>query len=88
MTSRNHLDHFLIWTAVDKLEVNQSQAEESRMLLVTRNRSPGVSDVKDAARIGMPVVENIDNNTEIIEVDRHFSSRIKAQELNIDHKTI
>ncbi|GFT71311.1 putative transposable element [Trichonephila clavipes] len=40
-TSRNHLDDFLIWPAIGKLESNQSQAEVSRMLQVTRNGSPG-----------------------------------------------
>ncbi|GFU36678.1 hypothetical protein TNCV_3311721 [Trichonephila clavipes] len=35
-----------------------------------------------------PVIENADKITEIIEVDRHVSSRRIAQELKIDHKTI
>ncbi|XP_078038121.1 histone-lysine N-methyltransferase SETMAR-like [Augochlora pura] len=48
----------------------------------------GVFDVKDAPRTGRPVVENIDKITEIIEVDRHVSSRSVAQELKIDHKTV
>ncbi|GFT82471.1 histone-lysine N-methyltransferase SETMAR [Trichonephila clavipes] len=44
--------------------------------------------VKDAPRTGRPVVENVDKITEIIEVDRHVSSRSIAQELKIDHKTV
>ncbi|GFV38378.1 histone-lysine N-methyltransferase SETMAR [Trichonephila clavipes] len=35
-----------------------------------------------------PVIENVDTITEIIEVDRHVSSRSIAQELKIDHKTV
>ncbi|GFY02817.1 histone-lysine N-methyltransferase SETMAR [Trichonephila clavipes] len=35
-----------------------------------------------------PVVENVDKLTEIIEIDRHVSSRSIAQELKIDHKTV
>ncbi|GFX70455.1 histone-lysine N-methyltransferase SETMAR [Trichonephila clavipes] len=48
----------------------------------------GIFDVKDAPRIGRPVVENVDKITEIIEVDWNFSSRSIAQELKIDHKTV
>lgn len=48
----------------------------------------GIFDVKDAPRTGRPVVENVDKITEIIEVDRHVSSRSIAQELKIDHKTV
>lgn len=48
----------------------------------------GIFDVKDAPRTGRPVVENVDKVTEIIEVDRHVSSRSIAQELKIDHKTV
>ncbi|GFS68479.1 histone-lysine N-methyltransferase SETMAR [Trichonephila clavipes] len=47
----------------------------------------GIFDVKDAPRRGRPVVENVDKITEIIEVDRHVSSRSIIQELKIDHKT-
>ncbi|XP_070515399.1 histone-lysine N-methyltransferase SETMAR-like [Cardiocondyla obscurior] len=42
-------------------------------------------DVKDAPRIGRPVMENSDKIMEMIEVDRHISSRSIAQELKIDH---
>ncbi|GFY29896.1 histone-lysine N-methyltransferase SETMAR [Trichonephila clavipes] len=35
-----------------------------------------------------PIIENVDKITEIIEVDRHVSSRSIAQELKIDHKTV
>ncbi|GFY17368.1 histone-lysine N-methyltransferase SETMAR [Trichonephila clavipes] len=34
------------------------------------------------------VIENVDKITEIIEVDRHVSSRSITQELKIDHKTV
>ncbi|GFW52452.1 hypothetical protein TNCV_403801 [Trichonephila clavipes] len=47
-----------------------------------------IFDVKDAPCTGRPVVENVDKITEIIEVDRHVSSRSIAQELTIDHKTV
>ncbi|GFW54525.1 histone-lysine N-methyltransferase SETMAR [Trichonephila clavipes] len=46
----------------------------------------GIFDVKDAPRAGMPVVENIDKTTEIIEVDRHVSSRSIVQELKSSFK--
>ncbi|GFW85504.1 histone-lysine N-methyltransferase SETMAR [Trichonephila clavipes] len=48
----------------------------------------GIFDVKDAPRTGRTVVENIDKITEIIEVDRHVSSRSIAQNLKIDHKLV
>ncbi|GFX27595.1 histone-lysine N-methyltransferase SETMAR [Trichonephila clavipes] len=34
-----------------------------------------IFDVKVAPRTGKPVIENVDKITEIIEVDRHVSSR-------------
>ncbi|GFQ71615.1 histone-lysine N-methyltransferase SETMAR [Trichonephila clavata] len=37
---------------------------------------------------GMPVVENVLKITEMIEIDRHISSRSTCQELKINHKTI
>ncbi|GFX42163.1 histone-lysine N-methyltransferase SETMAR [Trichonephila clavipes] len=43
-----------------------------------------IFDVQDALRIGMFV----NKITEIIDVDRHISSRSIAQELKIDHKII
>ncbi|GFS83888.1 histone-lysine N-methyltransferase SETMAR [Trichonephila clavipes] len=36
----------------------------------------------------MPVIENTDKITEIIEVDRHVSSHSITQEVKIDHKTV
>ncbi|GFV89854.1 histone-lysine N-methyltransferase SETMAR [Trichonephila clavipes] len=37
----------------------------------------------------VPAIENVDKITEIIEVERHASSRgITAQELKIDHKKV
>ncbi|GFX30561.1 hypothetical protein TNCV_3462111 [Trichonephila clavipes] len=47
-----------------------------------------IFDAKDAPRTGRPVVENVNKITEIIEIDRHVSSRSIAQELKIDHKTV
>ncbi|GFX10298.1 histone-lysine N-methyltransferase SETMAR [Trichonephila clavipes] len=35
----------------------------------------GIFDVKEAPRTGKPVVKKVDKITEIIEVDRHVSSR-------------
>ncbi|GFX22082.1 histone-lysine N-methyltransferase SETMAR [Trichonephila clavipes] len=48
----------------------------------------GIFDVKEAPRTGRPIVENFDKIPEIIEVDRHVSSRSITQELKIDHKTV
>ncbi|GFV37063.1 histone-lysine N-methyltransferase SETMAR [Trichonephila clavipes] len=48
----------------------------------------GIFDVKDASRKGRPVVKNVNKITEIIEIDRHVSSRRIAQELKIEHKTV
>ncbi|GFW76604.1 histone-lysine N-methyltransferase SETMAR [Trichonephila clavipes] len=47
-----------------------------------------IFDFKETPRTGRPVVENVDKITEIIEVDRHVSSRSIAQVLKIDHKTV
>ncbi|GFV43235.1 histone-lysine N-methyltransferase SETMAR [Trichonephila clavipes] len=47
-----------------------------------------IFDVKNAPRPGRPVIKNVDKITEIIEVDRHVSSRSITQELKIDHKTV
>ncbi|GFV66979.1 histone-lysine N-methyltransferase SETMAR [Trichonephila clavipes] len=44
--------------------------------------------VYDAPRTGRPVVENVEKISEIIEVDRHVSSRSIAQELKIGHETV
>ncbi|GFV29777.1 histone-lysine N-methyltransferase SETMAR [Trichonephila clavipes] len=48
----------------------------------------GIFDVKDAPRTSRPVVENVDEISEIIEVDRHVSSLSIAQELKINHKKV
>ncbi|GFW54914.1 hypothetical protein TNCV_2655531 [Trichonephila clavipes] len=48
----------------------------------------GIFDVKDAPCSVRPVVENVDKITEIIEVDRHVSSRRIAQELKTNHITV
>ncbi|GFX45801.1 histone-lysine N-methyltransferase SETMAR [Trichonephila clavipes] len=47
----------------------------------------GIFDVKFAPRTGRPVIENVNNLTEIIKVDQIVISRSIAQELKIDHKT-
>ncbi|GFU27270.1 histone-lysine N-methyltransferase SETMAR [Trichonephila clavipes] len=47
-----------------------------------------IFDVKNAPRAGRPVVENVDKITEIIQVDRHVSSRSIVRELKNDHKTV
>ncbi|GFU70853.1 histone-lysine N-methyltransferase SETMAR [Trichonephila clavipes] len=44
--------------------------------------------VKDAPHTRRPVVENVDNITEIIEVDWHVSSPSISQELKINYKTV
>ncbi|GFY23669.1 histone-lysine N-methyltransferase SETMAR [Trichonephila clavipes] len=48
----------------------------------------GIFYVKDAPCTGKSVVENVDKITEIIEIDRHASSRSIIQELKIGHKTV
>ncbi|GFV78374.1 histonelysine Nmethyltransferase SETMARlike [Trichonephila clavipes] len=39
-------------------------------------------------KLPAPVIKNVDKITEIIEFDRHVSSRSITQELKIDHKTV
>ncbi|GFX81795.1 hypothetical protein TNCV_2569961 [Trichonephila clavipes] len=51
-------------------------------------RCQGIFDVKEAPRTGRPVVENVDETTQINEIDQHVSSRSNAQQLKIDHKTV
>ncbi|GFW38077.1 histone-lysine N-methyltransferase SETMAR [Trichonephila clavipes] len=51
-------------------------------------RCQGIFDVKDTPRTGRSVVENVHKITEIIEVDRHVSSRSITQELKINHDTV
>ncbi|GFV17434.1 histone-lysine N-methyltransferase SETMAR [Trichonephila clavipes] len=48
----------------------------------------GIFDAKYAPRTHRPIVKNVDKITEIIEPDRHVSSRSIAQELKINHKTV
>ncbi|GFU99159.1 histonelysine Nmethyltransferase SETMARlike [Trichonephila clavipes] len=50
--------------------------------------SSSIFHIKYAPRTGRPVVENVDEATEIIEIDRHVSSRSIAQHLKIDHRTV
>lgn len=48
----------------------------------------GNFDVEDAPRSGRPIAVETDKIMEIIEVDRHVSTRSIAQELNISHTTV
>lgn len=48
----------------------------------------GVVEVKDAPRSGRPVVENVAKIMEIVESDRHVSTRNIAQELHIGVATV
>ncbi|GFV68166.1 hypothetical protein TNCV_1874481 [Trichonephila clavipes] len=66
-----------------KTPLNQRCQKNLRSKVARR----GIFDVKDAPRTVRSVVETVDKITEIIEVDRHVSSRSIAQELKIDHKT-
>ncbi|GFV50389.1 histone-lysine N-methyltransferase SETMAR [Trichonephila clavipes] len=45
----------------------------------------GIFDIKDASRIGRPVVDKI---IEIIKIDQHVGSCSITQELKINHKTV
>ncbi|XP_067136483.1 histone-lysine N-methyltransferase SETMAR-like [Centruroides vittatus] len=48
----------------------------------------GNFSVKDAPRIGRPVIKNVNKIMEMIEMGQHVSSRSIGQELKIDHKTV
>ncbi|GFX74195.1 histone-lysine N-methyltransferase SETMAR [Trichonephila clavipes] len=48
----------------------------------------GIFKVKDVPCTGRPIVENVDKITEVIEIDRHVSSRSITQELKINHKEV
>ncbi|GFV47469.1 histone-lysine N-methyltransferase SETMAR [Trichonephila clavipes] len=48
----------------------------------------GIFDVKDAPRTGKPVVKNVTEITEIIEVVRPNRSHSITQELKIDYKAV
>ncbi|GFU01023.1 hypothetical protein TNCV_1816431 [Trichonephila clavipes] len=48
----------------------------------------GIFDVKDAPCTSRPVIKNVEEITEIIEIDLHVSSRIIAQELQFDIKQL
>ncbi|GFW50939.1 histone-lysine N-methyltransferase SETMAR [Trichonephila clavipes] len=52
------------------------------------NSRLSIFDVKDAPRTGKHVIENVTEISEIIEVDRHASSRSIPQKLKIYHKTV
>ncbi|GFS73778.1 histone-lysine N-methyltransferase SETMAR [Trichonephila clavipes] len=53
-----------------------------------RRLRSGIFDVKDVPHTGRSIVENVGKINEIIEVDRHVSSRSIAQELKINHETV
>ena len=48
----------------------------------------GAEVIEDAPRSGRPVVENCDKIAELIERDRHSSSRNIGQELGMSHQTV
>ena len=48
----------------------------------------GAKVIEDAPRSGRPVVENCDKIAELIERDRHSSSRSIGQELGMSHQTV
>ncbi|GFV81756.1 histone-lysine N-methyltransferase SETMAR [Trichonephila clavipes] len=48
----------------------------------------GIFDFKVAPCTGKTVIENVDKITEMVEIDRHVSSRSIAQKLKIDHKAV
>ena len=48
----------------------------------------GAEVIEDAPRSGRPVVENCDKIAELIEKDRHSSSRSLGQELGMSHQTV
>ena len=48
----------------------------------------GAEVIEDAPRSGRPVVENCDKIAELIERDRHSSSRSIGQELGMSHQTV
>ncbi|GFX94169.1 histone-lysine N-methyltransferase SETMAR [Trichonephila clavipes] len=71
------------------MEVNKERIRYNLQFFFDKGRlKPGVLDVKDALCTVRPVVENVDKITEMIEVDRHVSSRNIAQELKTDHRTV
>ncbi|GFY04827.1 hypothetical protein TNCV_3952371 [Trichonephila clavipes] len=63
----------------------RSRNEPSRLKFFTHH----VKDFRSYEKIlGMPVIENVDKTTKLIEVDRHVSNRSIAQELKIEHRTV
>ncbi|GFV67571.1 hypothetical protein TNCV_4622511 [Trichonephila clavipes] len=57
-----------------------AHADTSRDVFPRGGTSHGIFDVKDAPLTSKAVVEYVDKITEIIEVDRHVSSRSIDQE--------
>ncbi|GFX32868.1 histone-lysine N-methyltransferase SETMAR [Trichonephila clavipes] len=95
---RENSVHFIVFLCLSK---NASQAAEigcgvygadtvtaNYVQFWLRRFRSGIFNVKVAPRTSRPVIKNVNKITEIIEVDRHVSSRSIAQELNIDHKTV
>ncbi|GFW60795.1 histone-lysine N-methyltransferase SETMAR [Trichonephila clavipes] len=70
------------------MEVNKEKILYILQFFFDKGENASIFDVKDAPRTDRPVVENIDKIREIIEVDRHLSSRSITQKLKIDHKTV
>ncbi|GBP49950.1 Histone-lysine N-methyltransferase SETMAR [Eumeta japonica] len=48
----------------------------------------GYFDVKDEPRFGRPVTDKVDAISGKVEQDRHISSYVIVEELEIDHKTV
>ncbi|GFU43341.1 histone-lysine N-methyltransferase SETMAR [Trichonephila clavipes] len=93
MTS-NYVQMYLIWEGVqervvvrvayahlgENVDRCQCPVHGAKLLLV------GVKGLP--LPVGMPVVNNVNKITEMIELDWHVSNRSIAQELKINHKTV
>ncbi|GFW41110.1 hypothetical protein TNCV_415191 [Trichonephila clavipes] len=71
-----------------QLKILSKEGPINVKMLLRLNPPVGLFDVKDAPLTGRPIVENVGNITEIIQIDRYVSSRSIAQELQIDHKIV
>ncbi|GFV67369.1 histone-lysine N-methyltransferase SETMAR [Trichonephila clavipes] len=71
-----------------QVKYNQEMNQLTTCNFWYRRFHSGIFDVKEAPRTGRTIVENVSKIPEIIEVNRHNSSRGISQELKIDHKTV
>ncbi|GFW82314.1 histone-lysine N-methyltransferase SETMAR [Trichonephila clavipes] len=78
----------LVWWEADEIVNGADTVTANYVQFWFRRFRSGIFDVKGAPRTGRPVVENVDKITEIIDADRHVSSRSITQELRIDHKIV